>query len=183
MRALNRIPLPPARRDGIGHLVRASEGSHPGFHRLTEDIPMTLRIPLMFAVVATLGAGLAFAKPGHDGERLKAIDTNGDGKVQVTEVESHAAKTATEIDANRDGRIEVAEVKAWREARRAERAQRRLLRLDANGDGSVSVEEFATARAEHATKRDVDGDGVIAADEMRPMRHRMHRRGPHAADE
>src|SRR5690606_37883437 len=99
---------------------------------------------------------------------------------QVAEIEASAAKQATEIDANADGAITAAEMQAWHEAQRAKRAEARLMRLDANGDGKVSVEEFAAARVERASRRDADGDGVIAPEEMRG-KHRGHRgqRGGH----
>lgn len=145
---------------------------------------MHTRLPLLAAALATFAAGAAFALPhGQPGGFVKQLDANGDGQVQIVEIEASAAKQAAEIDANADGAITVAEMKAWREAKRAERAEARLMRLDANQDGKVSVDEFAAARLERASKRDANGDGVIAADEMRG-KHRGHRgwRGAPRAD-
>lgn len=127
---------------------------------------MKQRLSILSAALATLAAGAALAHPpraGHAG--LTQFDSNGDGSVQIAEIEAGAAARAAQIDANADGRIEVAEVKAWHDARRAERARQRLLRHDADKDGSVSADEFAAAQVERVRTFDADADGVIAADE------------------
>lgn len=144
---------------------------------------MNIRLPLLTAAIATLAAGAALALPHGRGDLGKALDENGDGKVQVAEIEASAAKQAAEIDANADGAITAAEMKAWHEVQRAKRAEARLMRLDANQDGKVSVDEFAAARVERASRRDANGDGVIAPEEMRG-KHRGHRgfRGKPQAD-
>lgn len=131
-------------------------------------------------VAAVVLAGAAFANPNHD-RRSAKMDTDGDGQVEVTEIEAQAAKRAAEIDANADGRIVVAEIRAHREKMRAEREEARLLRLDTNGDGTVSTVEFASGHASRAAKMDKNGDGIIAKDEFGHRRH-GRRGGHHAAD-
>jgi hypothetical protein len=146
---------------------------------------MNIRIPLLAALAAAsvAGAALAFPHEGWRGQHAKALDVDGDGKLQLAEVEASAAKQAAEIDADADGAISAAEMQAWHEAQRAKRAEARLQRLDANQDGKVSVDEFAAARVERAHKRDANGDGVLASDELR-HRHRGHhgRRSASSAD-
>jgi RNA polymerase sigma-70 factor (ECF subfamily) len=146
---------------------------------------MNIQRSLLTVAIATFAAGAALAMPhGKPGDFAKHLDTNGDGQVQIAEIEASAAKQAAEIDANADGNITTIEMKAWHEAQRAKRAEARLLRLDTNQDGKVSVDEFAAARVERASKRDANGDGVIAADEMRGKHrgHRGARRGAPQAD-
>jgi hypothetical protein len=144
---------------------------------------MNHRTSLLVAGIAALlvtGAALAHERGPHRGFGAK-LDTDGDGKVQVAEIEARAVKHAAELDANGDGTIEIAEMKAWREAQRAKREQARMARLDANGDGAVSVEEFVGAHTERMARRDANQDGVISRDEMRPLRHGKRARGAAAA--
>lgn len=124
-------------------------------------------------------AGVALASPGQD--RLAQVDTNKDGQVQVAEIQAQAAQRAARIDADADGKITIDEVKAHREKLREEREQARFERMDANGDGSVSTEEFAIAQSSHAAKLDINGDGVIAKEEFRGGRHGRRGGGRHHA--
>lgn len=137
---------------------------------------MKTPISLMFAAAALLAAGVATAQSPRGDGPLAKLDANGDGQIQIAEIEANAAKHAAELDADRDGFITTAEIAALREAKRAERAERHLLRMDADKDGVVSVDEFAAARSERAAKRDKNDDGVISADEMRGGKHRHGRR-------
>lgn len=153
-----------------------------------EGIPMKKRTPLLVAsIAALLVAGSALAMPHEGGRHGNAMfgakfDTNGDGQIEIAEIEAATLKQATEVDANRDGIIEAAELKAWHAAQRAKREQARLLRLDADGDGRVSVEEYAAGRAERLARRDANQDGVISRDELRPHRHGKRQRAAPAAD-
>lgn len=38
--------------------------------------------------------------------------------------------------------------------------------MDADGDGSVTEQEFQAGRVEQFTQQDADGDGIVTADEM-----------------
>jgi hypothetical protein len=143
--------------------------------------------PFVFAtsLALTIGfAGTAFA--GHPGAHRdhgvafgEKIDTDGDGQVELTEVEANAAKRAAEIDANADGRIDATELQAHHDKLRRLASEKRLLRFDADGDGSVSVDEFASGQSERIAKLDSNADGVISGAELKSRRHgRRHR---HAA--
>jgi hypothetical protein len=108
--------------------------------------------------VALVGgvAGLAAAKgrggPDHQGMKEK-FDTNKDGKiddaerVQMKEARKamHAQKKAdmlAKFDANRDGALDDAERSAAHAARTAER----FSRLDKDGDGKLSLDEFKAGK-------------------------------------
>lgn len=135
--------------------------------------------------LAVAGSALAGPRHGgdHDGPNLARLDSDGDGKIQVAEVEADAAKRASDIDANADGRITTAEVQAHRELQRQAWAEKRLLKLDANNDGVVSTEEYAGGQSGRFAKLDSDSDGVITREEMRAGRHerRGGPRGPRGA--
>ena len=96
------------------------------------------------------------------------------------------------VDANGDGRVDAAEMVAFQEARRAEerrerenrRAARMIEHLDADGDGSLSVEEFTSRPRQMFARLDANDDGQISAEEREAMREgrrerfgeRRHRR-------
>lgn len=85
---------------------------------------------------------------------------------------------AAELDANTDGRIDAAEILAAREKRQRMRTEARLSRLDTNGDGSVSVEEFVAHRQSRLTALDTDADGIVSAEEFRQAGPKRHSHGP-----
>lgn len=112
-------------------------------------------------------------------ERFKAADENGDEKLTKAEIYQSHGKRAAEIDTNNDGTIDAAEIDAFRKEMRLKRQQKWLSRLDTDGDGVVSTDEFArsgTARMQHM---DRDRDGVISMEEAtaRPDRHHHGHQG------
>ena len=56
-----------------------------------------------------------------------------------------------------------------------------MKRIDKNGDGKISKDEFVAVQIERFTKMDKNGDGFLSKDEMRAAREmvggKMHRRG------
>ena len=60
--------------------------------------------------------------------------------------------------------------------------QRFIERLDSDGDGQITLDEFNQKTDEHFTQLDSNGDGVLTAEDFENKRPpRMHRRGPHPA--
>ena len=49
----------------------------------------------------------------------------------------------------------------------------RMKMMDANGDGSVSKEEFMSHKEQHFMEKDANGDGVLTEDEMK--KHCKHK--------
>lgn len=166
--------------------------------------------------MALAASGYALAGPGMDkvdtddnGEISRAeataasdamffrMDANDDGKIDEADREARKRKMFDEIDANRDGKVTEAEMTAHREARMAERAERRgekrgdrFARIDTDGDNALSFEEFGSAgekmRGEgrrggkhHEGRRghgggkmmmrmaDTNNDGAVSAEEAR----------------
>src|SRR5262249_57965566 len=113
------------------------------------------------------------------GWMFQEMDTNHDGKVTQAEIEAFEAARAAEIDANHDGKITADEIQAFREKERAKRLAEMLARMDTNGDGTVSVQEYEAAQTWRLARMDRNGDGTIDEQDMRMgdgggMHHRHH---------
>jgi Ca2+-binding EF-hand superfamily protein len=105
------------------------------------------------------------------------MDANHDGKVTRAEADAFQKARAAEIDANKDGKISVDEFKAFIEKQRDKRLAERLARMDRNGDGTVTSQEFEDAGMWSIARFDRNGDGVIdVKDYHGRMFHHAHDR-------
>lgn len=115
-----------------------------------------------------LGTGLvtalgftAIAAPG----KMQNLDLNGDSVIDMTEFLTGADQRFTEMDADANGQVTKDEKRAFREAKRDERAAEKFAKADTNGDGAVSDAEYEEARAQKKANRqmrhDINEDGVI----------------------
>lgn len=143
---------------------------------------MKLRGISLLAALALLAPGLALAAAQsgkHEQfmqQRFEAADRNGDGVITQDEVDARRAEHFAKADVNGDGDLSVAEMQLMREQRRLKRLERRRDRLDADGDGKVTADEFAAARAGFLEHMDTDGDGALTLDEMMASMSRRHHR-------
>lgn len=138
-------------------------------------------------------AGTAMAQPM--GPRA---DTNQDGQVTQAEFTAMTDARFNAIDTNGNGQIEAAERQAVREARKAKWAERRAARaartgetaavakapgemrgkmrasnrpkMDANGDGIVTREEFNAVAMARFARMDANGDGTFSQEERTAMK-------------
>ena len=123
-------------------------------------------------------------RPHHSFEEL---DANGDGKLMQEEMAAHMQARFEGADTNGDGALSEAELLARINERMAKRAQKyvahMLERHDANGDGSLSMEEMKSKRAGKMFSRmDADQDGAVSKEEFDAMRakrkgHKWHSNG------
>lgn len=141
---------------------------------------------LSAAAVLLMGTGVAFAagpgddKPAYE-KPMADIDTDKDGSVSTAESEAHAAKKFEEFDADKDGSVSLDEMekfhateKAKREAARAEREaemkKKYQAKVDPDGDGKISKDEFLKNAKERHAKMDANGDGTVTKEEAKERR-------------
>ncbi len=96
---------------------------------------------------------------------LETYDTNDDGKLTQAEIDKSRKANLARFDADANGALALAEYQAlWADAMR--RAMVRQFQAhDADGDGSVTVEEFTVRFADVVETLDRNGDGELTRDE------------------
>ncbi len=143
----------------------------------------TKSLPVLFVAVMAITAGTAIAtaqdvsEGSADGTPAASAQTNAwPAKGQRSKGHGHGfggrggsemmMQVFQRMDADDDGKITQEEVDAFRAAQ--------VTAADASGDGALSIEEFDTAYRDLTRSKmvrafqrlDVDGDGIISADEM-----------------
>jgi Ca2+-binding EF-hand superfamily protein len=108
-------------------------------------------------------------------KRFDKVDTNHDGVVSLDEYLAAATAKFQKLDTQNSGKVTAQELASSpRVLKRDERQARfEVKRLDTNGDGVVSADEFAAAAKTRFSRIDKNGDGYIDADEM-PAHHWAH---------
>lgn len=133
---------------------------------LTKAALLGLTIPVALVLPA-----LAEEGPRHDPAVIfERLDADGDGAVSLAELEAMRAARFAQTDADGDGRLDRDELLA----RAGHRADRMIERLDSDGDGAITAEEFAAARAGRGgpdparviARFDTDGDGALTRAEF-----------------
>jgi len=119
---------------------------------------MLSKIKLALILSASLVGGVAaahgFGGEGGKAAMLQKYDTNGDGKLDDAERAAmkadfaakrteHKQKMLAKYDANKNGKLDPAE----RAVMKDDRLTARFAKLDANGDGQVSLAEFKAGNA------------------------------------
>ena len=119
---------------------------------------------LASALLAAATAVAAQAGSDRGRDMMSWADTNDDGAVTLTEMRDHRKQRFRAADMNGDGVLDVEEI---REAMAEQRARRRLERMDRDGDGAVSTEEFTYPVERRLMIMDRNGDGRVERGEMR----------------
>jgi hypothetical protein len=130
----------------------------------------------MFTKIATASALLfcscAVLAQGRDGNALEHADTNHDGKITRQEYIDARAEQFARLDRNGDGVIDDSDSREG--ANQSGRGQRMAAamreRIDANGDGKISKEEFVNAPTMVFDKFDADKNGELDAKELEAAR-------------
>ncbi|HXV39823.1 MAG TPA: EF-hand domain-containing protein [Steroidobacteraceae bacterium] len=135
---------------------------------------MITRFRIGTGAVALLAA-IPLAAQAHP--QKPRLDTNGDGSVDLAEMQAAKADFTVEqfnkADANGDGLLS-------RDELRQAHHRARFGRLDQDGNGSVSLAELQAAKPEVTAEKfatmDADGNGQVTPEEMRAMHKERHRR-------
>lgn len=145
---------------------------------------MFSNLVLPLAAVLLLGSGLAVSEARAEGKgarpEIKAladVDADKDGAISAEESAAMASKKFDEIDKNKDGSVGVDELEKYREAEKAQRMEERKKReaemkkmyrekVDPDGDGKITREEFMKSAAERQKAEDLNGDGKITKEEI-----------------
>lgn len=160
-----------------GERFAASQGEHGGHHMRGHQ---------------GRGGHHMRGRHGDGGKRLEKMferaDLNGDGTVSADEVEKIRAERFARVDLDGDGNLTIQEIaKVQENARQAMRDARALrsvanargfTKADADENGSISAEEYASKRERFFERLDADGDGNITAEEISAAKERFQdRRG------
>jgi ABC-type phosphate transport system auxiliary subunit len=108
-------------------------------------------------------------------QRLARVDTNGDGVVSPAERQARVAARAPQTAEQRADRVEQrAERRAERQALRGSAGlrlnEKRFARLDANGDGRLSLAEATSRVAVRFARLDANKDGSVTREERRQLK-------------
>jgi Ca2+-binding EF-hand superfamily protein len=108
---------------------------------------------------------------GREGPALEQADADHDGKVTKQEYVDARAAQFSRLDRNGDGFIDDADSRAGGNERGQRAAKALRGRIDSNGDGKISKEEFVNAPTMLFDKFDANKDGVLDATELEAARN------------
>ena len=117
------------------------------------------------------------------GAIFEGADTNSDGMVVRDEFLAARAGAFTRMDRNSDGFVDKAD---WPEGRpeggHGDRAARMHERMDADGDGKISKEEFVNGATPMFDRLDADHNSVLDAKEIEAAKERGRKMRQHGVD-
>ena len=122
------------------------------------------------AAVLLLSSCIVLAQ-GREGPALEQADADHDGKVTKQEYVDARAAQFSRMDRNGDGFIDEADSRAGGNERGQRAAKALRGRIDSNGDGKISKEEFVNAPTMLFDKFDANKDGVLDATELEAARN------------
>jgi Ca2+-binding EF-hand superfamily protein len=137
---------------------------------------------LLAIAISGLSAS-AIAGYGHGQDKfIQFFDDNQDGTVTIDEFNESAKARFKRMDMDGNGQVTDQEFEQYVQSRRADHRQRYVSRIDRNGDGKVSKEEFIAHNTQMAERKfsymDKDSDGLVSSDEFDTARMKKYGRRP-----
>ena len=110
---------------------------------------------------------------------FEALDTNGDGKITQAEMDASKKARFAASDANGDGMLSADEMAVQGKERMAKRIGQMIAKRDADGDGMLSLAEMGAGRNGNRLfmRVDTNGDGVVTAEEFAEAKSRRRAHG------
>ena len=131
----------------------------------------------LFTVTAiTIASATALAGSEHHGKgRFMALfDSNNDDVVTTEEFKQAAAERFAKMDADGNATVSKEEFRTYIMEKRQKRNEMKFQKIDLNKDGNVSEAEYLEYKQKKAQRRfarmDKDGDGVLSTDEFKTNR-------------
>jgi len=131
-----------------------------------------LAVGMVFGV-AVWGWAQTDARPTAVDNEMKAMDTNGDGKISAEEHAAGVSRMFTTMDANTDGKVTASEMTAAHDrvtgtkpAKGEMTAAEKIKTIDTNGDGILTADEHAAGARTMFDRMDTDKDGFLSKAEL-----------------
>src|SRR5258708_5879079 len=137
----------------------------------TTQLASALALGVASVVALAQSAAPADGHRGFD-HMLKKLDTNGDGKISLDEFLAGATTRFNGIDTQGKGSFTAAQLAASPHAlKRNEMVATAMVKhIDTAGNGYVTRDEFLAAAKTRFAKLDKNGDGKLTPEEFRPQR-------------
>ena len=137
------------------------------------------------AVTASAQGVAGAAKAAAVDAEMKAMDTNGDGRLSAEEHAAGTAKMFEAMDANRDGKVTAAEMDAahagitgGKPMKGEMSAADKIKTIDTDGDGALSAAEHSAGARKMFEAQDTNKDGFLGKDELAAGQAMKTRKGP-----
>ena len=95
-------------------------------------------------------------------KQIAIYDTDKDGKISLEEMTTTGKERFSKKDKNQDGFLQKDEL----ESKKKKDSDKRFIKLDADKDGQVTMEEWLVPIEENFKKADGNNDGFLSEDEL-----------------